>query len=260
MIETKNPKSLICLVDLITTIFILIVSKDQTKCVSREVWERHIASFILNINSRLVFFDIGANIGFHSTFLEKLSKKENTIIAVEPHPDILHVLKKNRTQNSCKFHIVEAACWDAPGYVYMNSVLAKDTGDTFITSGDVKIPTVTIDDLADNFGHPNIIKMDIQGFEADAILGARKTIQRGGLNFLIEFHPKLAKRSSKDLISAISLFENYGYKPYFFRAHPWHAVAELDYDILKSIYKIWHENDLSGMDLVFSQSVRRKNP
>ena len=173
------------LVDLIIIILNLIVFLGTfgQKLLSREeVWGRHVASFILNINSNLVFFDIGANIGFHSIFLEKLSKKENTIVAVEPHPDILHVLKRNRMQNNCKFHIVEAACWDAPGYVYMNSALGRDTGDTFVTSGDVKIPTVTIDDLAENFGQPNIIKMDIQVFEADAIIGANKTIERGGLN------------------------------------------------------------------------------
>ena len=73
----------------------------------------------------------------------------------------------------------------------MNSVLAKDTGDTFVTSGDVKIPTDTIDDLADNFGHPNIIKMDIQGLKQDAILGARKTIQKRWIEFFNRIPPKI---------------------------------------------------------------------
>ena len=47
----------------------------------------------------------------------------------------------------------------------MNTKLGKDTGDTFVAAGDVRVPTIVIDDLAEKFGHPRIIKMDIQGFK-----------------------------------------------------------------------------------------------
>ena len=79
----------------------------------------------------------------------------------------------------------------------MNSVLAKDTGDTFVTSGDVKIPTVTIDDLADNFGHPNIIKMDIQGFEADRNSWREENDTKRWIEFFNRIPPKIGKKIIK---------------------------------------------------------------
>ena len=53
----------------------------QTKVLSRgEVWERHIASFMLNINTSLVFFDIGANIGFSIVYFWKNYLRKKTLL------------------------------------------------------------------------------------------------------------------------------------------------------------------------------------
>ena len=217
-----------------------------------QIWERHIVEFILaNVTPNRPFFDIGANIGFHSVICQKYSKEKPTVVSVEPHPTIIQVLKKNRSQNNCDFHIVEAACWASAGYVGMTLELGSDSGDTFVTSGDVKVPTVLIDDLADRFGHPKIIKMDIQGFEADAILGAAQTIERGDMDVIVEFHPKLSKRSSKNLMEAFELFEKNNYTPLFCRAHPGYAAELINYDILRSLNTFWLQKGVSGMDLVF---------
>ena len=164
----------------------------QTDVLRRgKIWESHIIEFILaNGTADRPFFDIGANIGFHSIMCQIFSKKIQSIVAVEPHPTIFKVLKKNRTQNNCNFHVVQAACWDATGVVEMKTELGKDTGDTFVNAGDVRVPTILIDDLAEKFGHPKIIKMDIQGFEANAILGAARTISKGNIDIIVEFHPK----------------------------------------------------------------------
>ena len=146
---------------------------------------------------------------------------------------------------------MEAACWDSTGYVEMKLELGSDTGDTFVTAGDVKVSTVLIDDLADRFGHPRIIKMDIQGFEADAILGATKTIERGNIDVIVEFDPKLSKRSSKNLMESFKVFEKNNYTPFFFRAHPGYAAELISYDILRSFHTLWMRKEVSGMDLVF---------
>ena len=225
----------------------------QTRVLSDgQIWERHIMEFTLaNVTPNRPFFDIGANIGFHSVMCQKYSKEKPTVVSVEPHPTIIQVLKKNRSQNNCDFHIVEAACWDSSGYVEMNLELGSDTGDTFVTAGDVKVSTVLIDDLADRFGHPRIIKMDIQGFEADAILGAAKTIERGNLDVIVEFDPKISERSSKNLMESFMLFEKNNYTPCFFRAHPGYAAELISYDILRSFHTLWLQKKVSGMDLVF---------
>jgi FkbM family methyltransferase len=227
----------------------------QTRVLSNgQIWERHIVEFILaNVTPNRPFFDIGANIGFHSVMCQKIAKQKPTVVSVEPHPTIIQVLKKNRSQNNCDFHIVEAACWDSTGYVEMTSELGSDTGDTFVTSGDVKVPTVLIDDLADRFGHPKIIKMDIQGFEAEGILGAAQTIERGNMDVIVEFDPKISKRSSKNLMESFKLFEKNNYTPFFFRAHPAYAAELINYDILRSLNTLWLQREVSGMDLVFRQ-------
>ena len=217
-------------------------------------WERHIMGFISkNMSLNRPFFDIGANIGFHSIMCQKIITEKTIVVAVEPHPTILSVLKKNRSQNNCDFHIVEAACWDSNGYLEMRSELGSDTGDTFVSTGDLKIPAVLIDDLADKFGHPQIIKIDIQGFEADAILGAKKTIQRGDVFIILEFAPKLSKRSSNDLMKSFEIFEKNNYVPNFFRASPGWTYEMLTYDILRSLSIVWSENG-GAVDLIFRQN------
>ena len=126
--------------------------------------------------------------------MPKIFQRKKTVIAVEPHPSIIQAWKKNRSLNNCDFHIVEAACWDSTESVEMTLELGSDTGDTFVTSGDVKVPTVLIDDLSVRFGHPKIIKMDIRGLEADAIFGSAQNIERGNMDVIVEFDPKLSGR------------------------------------------------------------------
>jgi FkbM family methyltransferase len=63
-------------------------------------------------------------------------------------------------------------------------------GSAISHSGDTVVQCISIDEALFGFG-PNLIKMDIEGAEPDALLGARKTIEkhRPGLAICVYHHP-----------------------------------------------------------------------
>jgi FkbM family methyltransferase len=50
------------------------------------------------------------------------------------------------------------------------------------------LPSVTIDSLAEKFGNPSVVFMDIEGYELTALDGATEILRRGTTTWLIEVH------------------------------------------------------------------------
>ena len=226
----------------------------QTKVLENgQIWERHIFQYMLekkDINRPI--FDVGANIGFHSIMHQKFTENQGFVVAIEPHRKIADVLRHNVRQNNVSVEIIQKAV--SKDCEELRIISPKgDTGDTHIGLEGKQVEAIRIDDLTSKYGQPKLVKIDIQGFEADALIGAENTIKNGDVHFLVEFCPKLMHRSSEHIFDALKILEEQKYGVFFFRAHPGYASELLGYDILKSIYKLWHEQSASSMDLVFRQ-------
>jgi hypothetical protein len=71
----------------------------------------------------------------------------------------------------------------------------------------VKAPVIRLDDYLQNkTRHPNFIKIDVEGFEYNVIIGARVTIEKYKPSFMIEIQ--------KDENKIISYFLSVGYNIY----------------------------------------------
>lgn len=232
----------------------------QTKVLENgKIWERHIFQYMLekkNINRPT--FDIGANIGFHSIMQQKFTESQNLMIAVEPHYKIADILRHNVEKNNVSVEIIRKAVGkDCKGLKISSP--KGDSGDTHIGSEGKKVEAIRIDDLTSKYGQPKIVKIDIQGFEADALIGAENTIKNGDVHFLIEFSPKLLHRSSEHIFDALEILEYQKYGVFFFRAHPFYAAEPLSYEILKSIYNFWHKYSVGSLELLFRQRPQLGN-
>lgn len=124
--------------------------------------------------------DIGANIGAFSILAAHYGA--GRIIAVEPEPHNLEVLKRNIEINKLqkKIEVAEVAISDHHG----TAVIGDDAGGATIkdehTVG-ATVSVITLDELFESYGlsSVDVLKIDVEGSEKDIILGAsRDTLQK----------------------------------------------------------------------------------
>lgn len=147
--------------------------------------------FIANIQPNDMVWDIGSNIGLFATFGATIAAET---VAVEPVPANIAALRANLEQNglSEQTTVIEAALGSSPGTVDVpadpsageNHILTGGTDGTTTTApikrGDELIESGTVP-------APTVLKMDIEGGEADALEGLESALQTVRLAY-IEVH------------------------------------------------------------------------
>lgn len=225
------------------------------------LWERHIASFFGGkaIDARSTFFDIGANVGYYSVIAAQLVRS-GKIVAVEPHPEIFAVLLENLKGAGPTVIPVNRAVGVAPGRVKI-AFDESESGATHVASAGIDTEMTTIDLLSDEFGRPDVIKMDIEGLESDALRGGRKTFEEGDPIVVMEFAPQNTGRSQAGIAQTLAWIEGLGYQMYFFRGHQTSAYEPVTADILMQIHDYWLRKQTGGhMDIMFARPRRLAPP
>lgn len=215
------------------------------------LWEQHILEFTIemaNSNNRPIF-DVGANIGYHSVIWDKICNNKQ-IVAIEPHPETLEMLKRNRQLNSANFKIVPYAVDKSLSDLRMPLHTGNDSGAMSVAPTGEKVKSLTVDTLSSKFGIPDIVKIDIQGFEPNAILGAAKTIKEKQTKFIIEFYPRDVKKFGLNFDPVFDIFNSCEYRIGFFRPHPLFCIEEITPLICGKFFELWG-NGGGTLDLVF---------
>jgi len=162
-----------------------------------------------------VAFDIGANIGYYTLFLSRLVGPSGRVVAFEPAPDLLEILRGNVAYNRCAHVTVEPkAVTDRTGplVLYMeagrpedNRIFAADDS----ARSEVRIEGVALDEAPAVAGlSPSFIKMDIQGAEMQALRGMVGLLRASPrVCVLLEFWPYgiiKAGHEPLDLVDALN--------------------------------------------------------
>jgi FkbM family methyltransferase len=150
-------------------------------------------------------FDVGAHGGENFGFLRAAGAKR--IIAFEPEPDWFDQLLYSEDD-------VEPVCTAVAGMTgtlemrRANGMLGWMTGDERVTSD-----CVTLDSAAATYGAPDLVVVDVEGYEAQVLAGGQDLLNTRRVSWLIEFH-------SEPLYYIVDLMlKGYGYKPQVIR-HP----------------------------------------
>ena len=184
--------------------------------------------------------DLGANIGYVSLFLcDQMDK----VVCIEPDKRSRKFLKRNIKLNNFRdkteIHSFAASNKDGIKKMYFAkthsnlSTLCKESFSKKDSYTSLQVDTRTIDSL--NLKEINFMKMDIEGYEVEAIKGAMETLERSkNCKILIEVHPQFYTEerdfsttlrdlvaigySFKYVVSAAvecpDLFASKGYKPF----------------------------------------------
>src|ERR1700730_3655436 len=125
------------------------------------------------------FYDIGANVGFY-TLLGSFCVAPGGVFAFEPLPANVEFLKRHLAINQVKnVRVLQLAISDEIGTAKFR---AEPTGamGQLDSSGNVNVEMSTIDALlaTRDIPPPDFIKMDIEGAECKALLGARECFRQ----------------------------------------------------------------------------------
>lgn len=164
--------------------------------------------------------DIGANIGNHTVYFGKIMEA-HSIHSFEPMKEFFRVLEKNVTLNQLnpfvKLHNV--ALGKKSGTAKIKLYDPRALGSTQIEESDEKEGDMTLRCLDDfEFDNIDFVKIDVETFEYDLLLGAEKTLRKHSplifIEIFDEFYPKvdqLLRQYGYNMVREIS-HTNYLYK------------------------------------------------
>jgi FkbM family methyltransferase len=130
-------------------------------------------------------FNLGAHQGVVALMLAAIVGREGKVVALEAGPYNAEVAELNREANDAtNLYILNAAIAAERGSLRFADSLCGHVDDGL---GGIEVPARTIDDLADEFGHPSLLYIDVEGFECEALSGAARTLALGSDCF-VEIH------------------------------------------------------------------------
>jgi FkbM family methyltransferase len=125
-----------------------------------------------------VVFDIGANAGFYTLLASVLVGPQGKVYAFEPVPRILRYLKEHLRINGMKnVCVIEAAVADCVGVAHFDAGPNPCTGH-LAADGCLKVRTVSLDEMVrrGELLPPDYMKIDVEGAEANVLLGAKSVL------------------------------------------------------------------------------------
>jgi len=143
-------------------------------------------AFVLHLlHADDLFVDVGANIGSYTVLASAVCCART--MAIEPDADTMQFLLRNVTANGLvdKVRLVEAAVGAKAGrlpFLKGQDTTNRVARPTEINTRDVEVRT--LDEILE-CEEPVLVKIDVEGFESEAIVGARKILRNLSLRAIL---------------------------------------------------------------------------
>lgn len=126
------------------------------------------------------FVDVGANVGYYSVLASSLVGPAGTVLAVEPQPAALSLLRLNANAQHLHICVVPVAASD---HVGVADFWVRPDGDlsSLRTGGigtKISVRVDTLDRICAGLSAVSLLKIDVEGFELDVLRGATQVISR----------------------------------------------------------------------------------
>lgn len=162
----------------------------------------------------MVFYDLGANIGFFSLLASRLVGEAGKIFSFEPDPVTAGRLRRNIEKNQItNVTVIEAGVASSTGkfrFLPANSSSPDRGVGKFAAMGEISpgeaIQCYALDDFARERAHPHAIKCDVEGMEVEVIRGARSVFSSFKPLIVFEIH------SAANGVEVKSLCRGHGYE------------------------------------------------
>jgi FkbM family methyltransferase len=170
-----------------------------------------------------VVCDIGANMGYFALQESRLVGDTGKILAVEPVPANIELLKHNielnGVQNVEVFRYAMGDKDDPNANIYLShrlncgSMIFRTKELNLIGGVEKKVPVeqITLDHFIEGKPTPTYLRMDVEGYEYEIINGMKGLLAKGGpLKMLIELHPGYL--GTEKLFPMLDLLKQHGFR------------------------------------------------
>jgi FkbM family methyltransferase len=168
------------------------------------------------------FVDIGANEGYFTVAAARLVGPLGRVLAIEPQTRLQKVLRRNLALNACgNVEVAAVAITDVAGPAELHLTPDMNNSASGLTPATrYRLATQTVEciTLAEFFASRQVgeavVKMDIESWEYEAIMGGLELFRRGQVRVLIlELHEALMARRGRDSTRIAAALAECGYQP-----------------------------------------------
>ena len=172
-----------------------------------------------------VVYDVGAHAGFSALVFARLIA-EGHVYAFEPSPETFQRLRGNIEFNAAAVTPVNAGAWTHEGRLRLTEKGSQSSvidNDAEVDGPVSDIAALRLDDFAYRDGHrpATFMKIDVEGFAAWCLAGARELLRRSRPRVVIEIHNPVEERD------CLTILHEHGYHSQRLDAarYPYHLVA-----------------------------------
>ena len=169
-----------------------------------------------SIRTGMTFVDIGANSGYFSLLVSSILGTAGKIFAIEPTPSTYERMVKNIQYNNFKnIKPYNVALSEKSGFSYIFVDPVSDGSNSLVENQNRRKYKVTLSTLDDIMlpSLPDLVKIDVEGFEYEVLKGASKTIlENEKVRLIIEQNRHWLRVRKQGYDNVINLLRENGFK------------------------------------------------
>jgi FkbM family methyltransferase len=144
----------------------------------------------------MIFYDIGANIGFFSLLAARIVGKDGRVIAFEADPEVAARLREHVVRNDMyAISVEEKAVWSEASTVFFartDPAASPDRGLGHVVANGgvdtIQVNAVSLDEYVRTGPAPDFLKCDVEGAEVAVFRGGQRLLTEKRPGILCEMH------------------------------------------------------------------------
>lgn len=198
------------------------------------------------------FLDIGANMGYYTLGMPRINP-DLKVHSFEPQPVTYKTLVRNLELNSLSGNVTTHNCGLGAENSVLTMFIPRFTGsgggsfaNLHVEEGEPEVfetPVYSLDKYLDSQSAPDLVKVDVEGFEFEVMLGGQETVSRNKPTIVIELLRKWMKPFGRHPQDVIDLLVPRGYLVYSIQENGLEAIRIIDDSTIETNFLFIHEEN-----------------